>query len=170
MFHKAASLHSVRGTFRLMAPFTTMWCSNGITPGKPLNGRETMTGGSVNCAVTSYEHEMVNPVQRNVFGVRILGLPSPSYWPYIYVVVRPEIYLYGKVECAKSIFILSKSLKFETFSLGACVKFIIHLKCNFVSTPYVFIINEIRNILSNAIFSMLDLDFAVFQKKKHDTN
>ena len=100
-----------------------------------------------------------------------LSIPiSPSYWPYIYIVVRPEIYSYGKVECAKSIFILSKSLKFETFSLGACVKFIIHLKFNFVSSPYVFIINEIRNILSNAIFLMLDLDFAVFQKKKHDTN
>ena len=95
---------------------------------------------------------------------------SPSFWPYICVAVRPEILPYSKVECKKSSFIFNKTLKFETLSLGACLQFMISIKYNFTSSPYVFNINKIKNMYSNAYFSIPDLDFAVFQRNTPDIN
>ena len=90
---------------------------------------------------------------------------SPSSWPYVCVAVRPEIFPYGKMEHIKFQFIITKHLKVRTFSWGACLKFTSHIKCDFISSPHALKTYKTKNMNSNAYFSMLGLDFVVFQRK-----
>ena len=104
-----------------------------------------------------------------VYGI-FSRLSSPSSWPYVCVAVRPEISPYGKVEHIKFQFIINKHLKFRTFSRGACLKFTSQIKCDFKSSPHAFKTYKTENIYCNVYFSMLDLDFVVFQRNATDAN
>ena len=95
---------------------------------------------------------------------------SPSSWPYVCVAVRPEIFPYGKMEHIKFRFIITKHLKVGTFSWGACLKFTSHIKCDFISSPHALKTYKTENMNSNAYFSMLGLDFVVFQRNTPDVN
>ena len=106
------------------------------------------------------------------FRARVSSLiyASPSSWPYVCVAVRPEISPHGKVEHIKFQFIINKCLKFGIFSWGACLKFTSQIKCDFISSPHAFKTYKTENMYSNVYFSILGLDFVVFQRNILDKN